>query len=60
MFADKMEKGILVITGKFHENAYEYAKKAGNIELWDMSDIIEAMGRTEKRKVGYILHRLEA
>jgi restriction system protein len=60
IFADGMESGILVTTGRFNENAYEYARKAGNIELWDMPKILDAISKTEKRKVGYMLHRLEA
>jgi HJR/Mrr/RecB family endonuclease len=62
--AFNIKHAIVVTTGRYHENAFEYAarvNKTGNcyIELWDKNDIIHALNKVEQNKIGFVLNYLE-
>jgi restriction system protein len=50
-------KGLVVTTGCYHKNAIEAADMIGNIELWDMSQIMKCVVKINQKRIPYILNR---
>jgi hypothetical protein len=49
--------GIIITTGKYHKNAIESANMIGNIELWDMKDVMMKVFKINQKRIPYILSR---
>jgi restriction system protein len=47
--------GIVITTGKIHNNAWECASMVDNLELWDMADIMKLVAKVDQRKLPMIL-----
>lgn len=52
-----VNQGIIITTGKYHKNAIESANMIGNIELWDMKDIMFKVFKINQKKIPYILSK---
>lgn len=58
-YADGANKAIIITTSNYNPNALEYAKKVDWLELWTKKDILKALEKIDKKKVGYVLNYLE-
>jgi restriction system protein len=55
---DKADNMLFVTTGKYNNNAYEYAKKIDNLVLWNMSDIQKAIKDVSTDKIPNIMAKV--
>lgn len=56
---DGVQKALFITTSNYTQEALEYGNKIEWLEMWTMKDIIKAMDRIDKKKVGYVLNYLE-
>lgn len=54
-----VHKAIFITTSSYSNEAIEYAKKINWLEMWTMKDIVKAVDRIDKKKVGYVLNCVE-
>jgi hypothetical protein len=53
--ADNVNNMIFITTSGYNKNAYEYAKKLNNLELWDIIDIMKMVVKIEQKQLPLIL-----
>lgn len=49
------DKGIIITTGKYHKNALEAADMIGNIELWNMTQIMMMVLKVNMKRIPNVL-----
>lgn len=49
--------GIVITTSYYHKNAIEASNMIGNIELWDITNIMKLVLKINQRRIPYILNR---
>jgi HJR/Mrr/RecB family endonuclease len=54
---DKADDMIFITTGKYNNNALEYASKVDNLYVWTMKDIMKVVKQIPKEKIPGILAR---
>lgn len=52
---DSVDNMLFVTTGQYTNEAYEYAFKIDNLELWDMNDIMKKVVKINQKRIPYIL-----
>jgi restriction system protein len=55
--ADNVLNMLFITTGKYTNEAYEYANKMDNLELWDMKDIMKLVYKIPQERIPHILVR---
>lgn len=53
--ADNVNNMIFITTSGYNKNAYEYAKKLNNLQLWDMTDIMKLVTKVDQKQLPMIL-----